>query len=184
MVGRMFRSSVVGMAMGLLLMASRLSAAQAVTAVPQLDLNQFTGTWYEIARYPNKRQKHCTGDAFELITPAFKPKRLLIVTSCLTANGFTEVRNATAKSQDKSGSGRLKVSYTWPFSTKYWVLALGPDYSWCLVGTPNRKGLWVLSRTAVMKPEVLTEIEGKAAAEGFATDKLVRTPQHVPAVAH
>jgi lipocalin len=27
-----------------------LAAAQSVTAVPQLDLNRFMGTWYEVAR--------------------------------------------------------------------------------------------------------------------------------------
>ena len=119
---------------------------------------------------------HVAGDAFELVTTRYKARRLLLVDSCLTKTGYTDVRNRTAK-QDKSGSGRLKVSSFWPFSSKNWVLALGPDASWSLVGGPNRKQLWVLSRTTGMAPEVLAEVKRIAAAQGFATDKLVLTPQ-------
>ena len=165
-----------------LLASSPVLKADPVEAVAKLDLNQYSGTWYEIARYPNKGQKHCTANAFELVTTRYKPRQLLVVDSCLTKTGYTEVRNGTAK-QDGSGSGRLKVRYTWPFSSKQWVLALGPDFGWALVGSPNRKQLWVLSRTAVMKPEILAEIEAKATAEGFSSAKLMMTPQGVPAVA-
>ena len=121
------------------------------------------------------------GDVFSLITPAYKPSQLLLVDSCQTKNGFPHIRNGRAKAQDKSGDGKLKVSYFfplfWPFLEKRWVLALGPEYGWALVGTPNRKHLWVYSRTRSMKPEVLREVEARAEAEGFSVARLTVTPQ-------
>jgi len=153
--------------------------AQEVTPVPKLDLNKFTGTWYEMARYPNKRQKNCTKDAIVLIAKADKTDHIQIVTSCDTKTPYADVRNGTGKAQDKSGDGKLKVSYMWPFTSKYWVLGYGEDYRWALIGSPNHKNLWILSKTPTLNQEVLTEIRAKATAEGFAPGKLVTTQQTV-----
>jgi apolipoprotein D and lipocalin family protein len=160
-----------------LVAANRTAVGQTVTAVPTLDFNQFTGSWYEIARLPNKREKICTGDVVEVIALGDKSKQLQIVTSCKTNKGYTEVRNATATTQKKRGDGELKVTYTWPFSEKDWVLAVGAQTHWVLIGSPNHKALWVYSRAPKLSPEVRSEIERKAAAEGFAVAKLVTTPQ-------
>lgn len=162
----------------LLLAVSQGLRAQTVSVVPKLDLDRLTGAWYEVARYPNKREKHCVDQPMVLIAGGNKLNQLQLVNTCKTKNGDTDVRNGKGKQQDKSGDGKLKVSYLWPlwlFSTKYWVLALGPDYAWALVGSPNHKSLWVLSRTTSMRPEVLAEIEAKATAEGFDTAKLAVT---------
>jgi apolipoprotein D and lipocalin family protein len=157
-----------------LLVGAREVRGQSVTAVPQFDLNRFTGTWYEMARLPNGREKECVSDVFELIALGDKPHTFQVVLSCMTKGGYTDARNANGKPQDKkSPDGRLKVSYLWPFSSKYWVLALGPKYEWALVGNPNHKELWLLSRTKTMMPEVLAEVEAKAAAEGFPVGKMV-----------
>jgi len=155
-----------------------LAGGQTVAAVPALDLNRYTGTWYEVARYPNKAEKHCVSDAVMLYALADKAKKFQVVSSCATKDGYRNVRNGNGKRADKSEDGRLKVSYSWPFSSKYWVLAIDPEYSeWALVGNPNRKTLWVLSRTGAMRPEVLAEVEAKASAEGFDAAKLVRVTQ-------
>ncbi len=151
--------------------------SQAVTAVPGLDMNRFVGTWYEIARLPNKGEKHCVSNAIVLYALGEKPNRFSVVNSCKTKDGAVDVRNGNGKAQDKSGDGKMKVTYTWPFSVKEWVLAVGTDNAWVLIGSPNHKLLWVLGKTAKMAPEVLGEIRAKAASEGFDVTKLTMTPQ-------
>ena len=152
---------------------------QTVTPVPKLDLNRFTGTWYEIARLPGKIEKNCASDVFSLVAIGDKTNQFQVVISCTVKKGYTEARNATIKPGDKSGDGKLKLTFLWPFTTKYWVLANGPEYEWSLIGSPNHKELLILSRTRTMKPDLLAEIEAKAAAEGFHTDKLMMTKQTV-----
>lgn len=152
------------------------AVAQSVTAMPQLDLNRFTGTWYEIARLPDKPQQHCVGNAIELYALADKSHRFQFVNSCTMKDGSTDVRNANGK-EDKSNDGRLRVNTIWPFTTKRWVLATGPDYEWALVGTPNHKSLWILSRTTSLSPAMLTGIEAKAAAQGFDVSRIVPVNQ-------
>ncbi len=170
---------VMGSAMllGMGLAAIGSAAGQAVTPVPKLDLNRFVGTWFEIVRLPNKLEKHCVSDAMVLYALGDKPTQFQVVNSCTIKNGSTDSRNATGKMIGKLGDGRVRVTYLWPFSAKYWVLATGPEYEWALVGSPNHKALWVLSKTAAMKPEVLDEIEAKAAAEGYNRSKLITVLQ-------
>ena len=36
-------------------------AAPVVTPVPSVDLDRYSGRWFEIAKYPNRFQKHCAG---------------------------------------------------------------------------------------------------------------------------
>ena len=38
------------------------TASPALNVVPSVDLNRYTGTWYEIARLPNQYQNDCAGD--------------------------------------------------------------------------------------------------------------------------
>jgi apolipoprotein D and lipocalin family protein len=155
---------------------------QIVTAVPVLDQKQMQGTWYEVARLPNKREKSCISDAVELIAPGNKANTLSLVDSCKTATEYNNVRNYTAKPQDKHkpGSGAFKITTLYPRTRKYWVLATGPAYEWTLIGSPDHKGLWIYSKTPMLDPETLSSIKAKAAAEGFAFGKLVASPQTQP----
>ena len=162
--------------LGLVLAVGPMSTGQTVRPVPKIDMNRFTGTWYEVARYPKGPEKKCTGQPMGVIAKGLKPNTLQFVHTCEIKGGYTMVRNGKLKPADKSGDGKLKLIYTWPFSTKYWVFALEPEYKWALVGSPNHKELRVLSRTAKMKPEVLAEVEGKAAAAGFSPEKLIVQP--------
>jgi apolipoprotein D and lipocalin family protein len=161
----------------LMLGAAIGAAAQAVTSLPSVDLNRFAGSWYEIARLPDKREKGCLADVVDLIALADKKDHLQLVSSCEAKNNYTNVANADIKAEKNSGGGKLKATYLWPFSEKEWILALGPDYEWVLLGNPNHKDLRVLSRTRSLTPDVLSEIKQKAASEGFATDKLAMTLQ-------
>lgn len=157
---------------GLLCLTSA-GLGQTVTAVPKLDLNRYMGSWYEIARLPDKKEKQCVGGALVLYAAGEKAGRFQVVSSCQTKGNNVEARNASGKVADKAGDGQLKISYLWPFSQKYWVLAVGPEYEWALVGSPDHKTLWILSRTEKMAPEVLLDLEGRAATAGFNRSKIV-----------
>jgi len=84
---------------------------------------------------------------------------------------------------DREPNTKLKVTFFWPFSGKYWILDLAPDYSWARVGEPARKYLWVLSREPRMQETVYEDILRRAAARGFDTSRMSRASQDPPAPA-
>ncbi len=159
-----------------LVAASSAAVAQSATPVPKLDPARLIGTYYEIARYPIRREKSCLANEMVLYALGDKKNTLQIVTTCEVKDGNSNSSNYAGKF-DKSGDGKIKLGWIWPFAKKYWVLDLAPDYTWALVGTPNHKSLWILSRAVPLAPEVLVEIETKATAQGFNAAKLVKIVQ-------
>jgi apolipoprotein D and lipocalin family protein len=151
---------------------------QQAAAVPQLDLKQLAGKYYEVARLPTKADKKCVSDAIGLYALGDKPGRFQVVTSCRQKDDFTDVHISDGRRQQKNGTdGRLKLGSFWPLFSKYWVLAVGSNDEWVLVGTPNHKKLWIYSKAATMAPETLADVKARAAAQGYKVDKLVSYPQ-------
>ena len=165
--------SIPAAVLGVLILLSHAGVAQKTTAVPKLDLAHFITAWHVQAWMPNKAEKRCVSNVVVLYAAGDKPNGFQTGTFCQRKNGSTEEWSSTGK-QDKSGSGKLKLRKFVIFSSPYWVLDADPEYRWALVGTPNHKRLWVLSKAATIPPELLTVIETKAAAQGFDTGKLVK----------
>jgi apolipoprotein D and lipocalin family protein len=57
----------------------------------------------------------------------------------------------------------------------YWIIGLGPEYTWAVVGTPSREYLWILSRTPAMSAPSFERAIEIARANGFDVTRLVKT---------
>lgn len=152
------------------------AVAQKVTPVASLDPKQLTGTWYEVSRYPTKFEKRCAAQATVLFAEGDKPRAMQMGTFCPGKNGSEQEYTTTGK-RDKKGDGKITFGIVWPFTQKYWILALAPDDSWALAGDPKRKTLSMLTRTPQVDPATLTRIGGQAEVQGFKLDKLVSLPK-------
>jgi apolipoprotein D and lipocalin family protein len=69
----------------------------------------------------------------------------------------------------------LKVTFFWPFYGDYWILDLGPNYEYAVVGSPDRDYLWILSRTPQLDEQLVQRLLSEMSQRGFATDKMIRT---------
>jgi lipocalin len=107
-----------------MLLLSTCAHAQTVSAIAKLDKASITGSWYEAAHLPNKREKHCAADEIELIALGDRPTQLQLVDACTDIKGYKDSWNFTTIKGN--GSGALKVRTIWPLTRKYWVLAVGP----------------------------------------------------------
>jgi apolipoprotein D and lipocalin family protein len=59
----------------------------------------------------------------------------------------------------------------------YWIIELGADYGYAVVGEPRREYLWILSRTPAMDESTFQGIIDRAREKGFDVSKIVRTAQ-------
>jgi apolipoprotein D and lipocalin family protein len=75
---------------------------------------------------------------------------------------------------DKNSGAKLKVTFFWPFSADYWIINLGKDYDYAVVGTPNRKFLWMLSRTPKMDDTLFSQLIEYVKSKGFDVNNLIR----------
>ncbi len=147
--------------------------------VSHVDLARYAGTWYEIASYPQRFQKGCTGTTATYTLRADGSVEVLNRCTRDSLNGRITVARGRARVVDRTSNAKLKVSFFWPFWGDYWIIDLGRDYEYAVVGHPSRKYLWILSRTPAMAPEVYEGILGRLREQGYDTGGLRRTLQDV-----
>jgi apolipoprotein D and lipocalin family protein len=154
----------------------------AVQSAPEIDLKRYAGLWYEVARLPNRFQKSCqreTTAAYELLSGG----EINVVNRCRAADGRMISVEGRARLADRNGpTSRLEVRFAPAFLSflpmvwgDYWILDITADYGAALVGTPDRKYLWVLSRTPTLDETTYQKLVSTAAAQGFDVTRLVRS---------
>lgn len=134
------------------------------------------GQWYEIARLPNRFEKKCADSVTATYT--LRPDgKIKVVNRCRKATGEFTTANGKAKIVDQETNAKLKVTFFWPFYGHYWILDLGPNYEYAVVGDPSRNYLWILSRTPQIDEALYQQLLAKMAARGFQTGRMIRTTQ-------
>lgn len=152
--------------------------------VESVDLSRYQGLWYEIARYPNgfedKDAYRCVGVTAEY--DLNEEGTIAVTNTCRkdSLDGEIDVAEGTARVVGGDGS-KLKVKFAprWvPFAAgDYWILALTENYSAALVGDPDGKYLWILSRTPTLAESVDAELRAAATRLGYETAPLKDVPQ-------
>ncbi len=142
--------------------------------VSKVELDKYLGKWYEIARLPAGFQSGCnkTTATYTLLDNG----NVSVLNECIK-NGKYKKAKGTAKVVDKQTGAKLKVTFFWPFYGDYWIIKLGENYDYAVVGTPNRKYLWILSRTQKMDEKLYSELVEFAKSKGFNVDRLIVTVQ-------
>ncbi len=167
----------------LCLLAAAASRADPVppTTVATVDLQRYVGRWYEIAKIPNRFQKQCgRGTTAEYTLRA--DGRIEVLNRCIREDGHTDEAKGVAKVADRDSNSKLKVSFVrflgvQLFWGDYWIIGLGADYEYAIVGSPDRKYGWILSRTPRLTPEVLEAAFATLRAEGYDPSRFEMTTQ-------
>jgi apolipoprotein D and lipocalin family protein len=149
--------------------------SQSLQTVPYVDLEKYSGKWYEIASFPQRFQKgcHCTTAEYTISEKGF----VIVENRCNrdSVNGKHSHIKGKAFVVKNTGNAKLKVRFFWPFSGKYWIIDLAGDYSYAVVSHPNRKYLWILSRTKAMDKNTFDHILIRLKENGFDTGRLAIT---------
>jgi apolipoprotein D and lipocalin family protein len=161
----------------IVLMSTTTDQEHALQTVPGVDLKRYAGKWYEIASYPQRFQKgcHCTTAEYTVSEKGY----VIVENRCNrdSVNGKPSYIKGKAFVEEGSGNAKLKVQFFWPFRAKYWIIDLADDYSFAVVSHPNRKYLWILSRTSKMNDTVYQQILSRLKMKGFDLSKLQKTQQ-------
>lgn len=159
------------------LMLTSIAMSQTLKTVPYVDLKKYAGKWYEIASLPQRFQKgcNCTTAEYTLTDKDF----VKVENRCNkdSVNGKKSYIKGKAFVVENSGNAKLKVQFFWPFRGKYWIIDLAEDYSYAVVGHPNRKYLWILSRTPKINETTYQQIISRIKENGFDISKIELTKQ-------
>jgi apolipoprotein D and lipocalin family protein len=157
----------------LLLAACGFKNGQAVPPNPvdRVDLKRYQGLWYEVARIPNRFQDHCVANT----TAEYRLREdggIRVLNRCLTRDGHWDEAQGIARVVDPNSNARLEVSFVslfgWHlFWGDYWILDLAPDYSYAVIGTPERDYGWILSRTPHLSTSTRVDVNRALREQGY-----------------
>lgn len=145
--------------------------------VESVDLERYMGDWFEVARMPAFFQQGCKYSKAQYQ---------------LLDDGTVEVKNscrlwwkkgpkvslkgvARVVSEDESNS-KLKVKFQLGRRDgDYWIIELDADqYQWAVVGEPNRKRGWILSRAQNMDQDLYEDlVQRMKVKHGYDVSKLI-----------
>ena len=164
--------------LSLIILTSCSSSMKKLTTVPDVDIQRYTGKWYEIARLPNLFEKGliCITAEYSLRDDG----KITVMNAGHKESEPAEVKSIRGKAwvPDKNEPGRLKVQFFWPFAAGYYIFHLDREhYQYALVGNPSRKFLWILAREPQMEEELYNELVEVARLKDFEVDKLIKVKQ-------
>lgn len=182
---------IASLVLPLLLSAGLVVPAQAaqqaaepppLRSIERVDVPRYTGTWYEVAKFPNRFQSMCVANT--QATYRLLPEgQLEVINRCQKANGEMAEAVGRARQIGEADSPRLKVRFAPAWLSflplvwgNYWVVDLDAEYQLAAVSEPTREYLWILSRTPTVDPVVYEALIQRLEAMGLDTRRLERSP--------
>jgi len=139
--------------------------------VDKLDLKKYAGTWYSLYSIPtifDKGSRETTTKYtlnkegfYNVLTTYKKPKDEKIYS-----------RNSKMFPLEDGSNGELQAQFIWPIKVDYWIIELANDYSYVVVGHPDHKFLFIMSRNQTMPKKTHDEIVARCKAKGYEVNKL------------
>lgn len=145
--------------------------------VSSVDLERYSGTWYEIARLPFSFEAN-----LKCITATYslrKDGRITVLNKghLIADPKKTTTSRGTAFIPDPASPAKLKVQFFWPFRGNYWIMELDENYRYAMVGEPRLRYLWILSREKKMDDSTFEMLIKKATEAGYDMSALI-IPEH------
>jgi apolipoprotein D and lipocalin family protein len=157
-----------------------VSDARPLTVVNNLDPSKYAGRWFEIARLPNRFQNKCASD----VTAEYQVRPeggFIVVNRCRNAAGEVTDASGVARSTSDATS-ILEVRFAPAFLSvlpfvwgDYQVIALDDGHTYSVVGTPDRKYLWILARQPTIAADQYNGLVELAKKQGFDVERLEKT---------
>ncbi|MDO5454498.1 MAG: lipocalin family protein [Corynebacterium sp.] len=152
-----------------------------LSQVDYVDPERYVGDWYQVAAVPQPYTLQCTNDTtaeYELIDGT----TLSVVNSCGSQISSDSVIEGTATVRDTETNASLRVNFPGvPFQNEdgpvnYRITYLADDYSLAIVGDPQRRSGFVLSRTPALDAEQWNLVETTVSDRGYWSCSFLTTP--------
>ena len=169
---RQFLITLLFIPLALVPIRSQAEPSQPLPTVQAVDLERYSGRWFEISRLPMWFERKCIDN----ITANYTVRsdgHIDVLNSCRTVDGQISARGI-AEVPDARYPGQLRVRFAPDWLAwlpvvwgDYWIMDLDPNYGWVMIGAPSRGYLWILSRTPQLDATIVSRLKQSASAQGF-----------------
>lgn len=166
------------------ILAAENAEKESNTTVPYVDISRYMGTWFEIASIPVRFQRDCVGTTANYTLLDNGQVEVLNTCKKYELNGEMIEAKGRGRVVEAATNSKLEVSFvgpffrdTWFFWADYWIVELGENYEYAVVGSPSREYLWILSREKTLDEDLFNSILERREKDGYDVSRLKRTAQ-------
>lgn len=141
-----------------------------------LNLERFQGKWYEIARKPAPYERA----SYKNIAFIYRLTEQLNIRSELhyqTKEGRLAQMISEGQVTNPPENSKFSIHFLPAIRgikrRRRWVMRIDETYSMVLIGSPNRKQLWLLSRITTPEPSLVEDYIAYAKEQGFVTKDMI-----------
>lgn len=166
----------------IILLLMTLTTAFSQTLTKQVDLEKYSGKWYVIACIPTEIDAH-----WNYVTETYTLKKngkIGIYTTYIKqlkpgSKKTPKERYALSKGFPQKGTNNFiwKVQFFWPFKVKYIIEEVPEDYSYTVVGHPDKKFLYFMSRKKTMDEDFYKTLVARYKEKGYDVSQIIKVPQ-------
>jgi apolipoprotein D and lipocalin family protein len=163
------------------LVLTALSAGAAAAQSLSVDMDEFSGRWFEVLRSPNDVQRDCRRSQIDFTAQDRANRYGLVVRCTRRADGKLELLRANARVTDPGVNTRFRFTLTGLLSfgglagQNYRVVDRAPDYSWAILALPDGSDWWAWHRSQTPPASIRTQLVARARAAGLDTGQIVHT---------
>lgn len=162
--------------LGILFSITAFAKQPALPTASDVDVARYIGKWYTIASLPQFFTRSCVGQTAEY--GILNEQSISVHNVCYKENGKTKDIKGKGTIVDAPNNARLEVRFDsfWTnlFRVKgeYVIIKLSEGYDSVMVGSTDRKSLWIMSRTPSIDPDALLDYKKTADDLGFSVEQL------------
>jgi len=179
---------------GIAILSLLLSACSSTDLPPlrgvdqPVDLERFMGPWYVIASIPihvpllpmfSEKGAHNGVETYRL-----EPDGTIKTTYSFRRGSFDgpeRVFTPQARVANAPVNSEWKMKFAWYVpEADYLILHVDAQYQRTVIGVPDRKYVWIMSRTPTMPTPEYDQLIANLRASGYDTDRIEPVPQHWP----
>jgi len=136
-----------------------------------VDLRRYQGKWFDVGHYPQSFQRDCVTSIAE-----YKKTKsgIDVKNTCVKKDG---AKSSISGSANIIPPDTLGVSFFPFFSSPYKVEWVDKNYERAIVGHPEKKNLWFLSRKQSLSNKKLERMKKIAKNKGYSPSKLTKVKQ-------
>lgn len=152
-------------------------AMEPMKTVPFVDIKLFMGDWFVIANIPTFIEKDAT-NAIE----SYKLNKKGEIETTFTfyqngPNGLKKIYRPKGFIYNSKTNAEWRMQFIWPFKSPFLIIDLADDYSYTVIGVPNRKYVWIMAREPQLSDEIFSIITQKLAGIGYDISKIQKILQ-------
>lgn len=139
--------------------------------VDKVDVKRFAGKWYSLYSIPTMFDK---GTRETTAVYTLNSEGYYNVFTTAKKGDDNEIHTYNSKVfPDKDGNAcAMKAQFVWPIKVAYWIVDIAPDYSYVVVGHPDHKFLFIMSRKPSLDKSTYDQIIEKCKAMGYPVEEL------------